>query len=722
MTKKISVALLGLLLCLSQVAPVFSQNPSATPSPAAASAQQEETITVGTAAVQLEAIVTDKTGRRINGLTAADFQVLDEGKAQTLDYFTSIEGSRVSRTDNPNAATTGTGADENKTTAPVSPLVVPYQGRHIALVFDDLNLTNDNFLRSRRALADYINANLTTQDMFALISTGGALASLQQFTNDKQRLLSALNRIAAQSRNNETSDKRLYGLTDDEALRIDRGDNVALDNVKRRASIEDSGPQGTIADESIGQPKREGGDPLDSRIRTYAKSIVSEIGQVSRNNLATLKSLFKGMADLPGRKIVVLMTQSFVTADGTSEDINNQLTQIIEQARRDGISVYAMDAAGLQTSNVSASERITGANLAFRNANPDLTLSSFEKLNGARRLVLGTGGELITNTNNLAAGLQKAIEDSSSYYVLGFKPEVLDNKFHRIAITIKGKPDLIVRSRRGYLAINQETVSGTQSELYSALSSPVSRVDLPLEVVANVVPVNQEQVVITGLHVGRNYLSLPAADAANQMAAYDIATYVFGAGRDKPVGGVERTVTFDLSKPEERQKIKTSGAVLLVKEYTQLPPGSYQVRAVVREKATGLIGTSYQFFEIPNLKERKIVSASSIVLTPSGQTAFSGMNSFKGGTDVDVRFILYNLPKETAGLIQKLQLVDATGKPLFDSPLAILAPGQTADQTQAQQTTRFNLPKARGRYSLILTLKDAKGKVDVERRTDLVVE
>lgn len=703
---------MGCLLCLAQVAPVFSQNPTTTPS------QDDETIRVSAAAVQLEAIVTDKTGRRINGLTAADFQVLDEGKAQTIDFFTAIESSRVSGNTAAAAAATGTG---NSTAAPVSPLAVPYEGRHIALVFDDLNLSNENFLRSRRSLADYINASLTPNDMVAVVSTGGALASLQQFTNDKQRLLSALNRIAAQSRNNESSDKRQWGMTDDEALRIDRGDTMALENVKRRAMVEDSGPQGTIGDETAGQPTPDR-DVMDSRVRTYAKSIVSEIGQVTRNNLATLKNLFRGMADLPGRKIVVLMTESFVTAEGTTEDVNNQLTQLIEQARRDGISVYAMDAAGLRTSNVSASERITGTSLAFRNANPDLTLSSYEKLNAARRLVYGTGGELISNTNNLAAGLQRAIEDSSSYYVLGFKPTVLDNKFHRLAITVKGKPDLVVRTRHGYLAVNQETVAGTQAELIAALSSPLSRTDLPLEVVANVVPTSGEQIVVTGLHVGRNYLTLPAATAAEQKVAYDIEAYVFAAGRDQPVGAVKRTISFDLVKEAQaRQKLKTEGLLFVPQPFTQLAPGIYQMRAAVREKATGLIGTAYQFFEIPNVKERKYVSASSLVLTPGGQTTFGGMNSFKGGTDVDVRFVLYNLPKETATLVQKLKLTDATGQVLFDSPLTISLPAQ-GDRTQAQQATRFKLPNVRGRYALLLTITDTKGKVDVERRADLVIE
>ena len=59
-----------------------------------------ETIRVGTVAVQTDVIVTDKTGKRIKGLTAADFSVLDEGRQQTIDYFTAIEGNQVTQGEN----------------------------------------------------------------------------------------------------------------------------------------------------------------------------------------------------------------------------------------------------------------------------------------------------------------------------------------------------------------------------------------------------------------------------------------------------------------------------------------------------------------------------------------------------------------------------------------------------------------------------------------------
>ena len=425
------------------------------------------------------------------------------------------------------------------------------------------------------------------------------------------------------------------------------------------------------------------------------------------------------MSELPGRKVVLLLSESFVTLGGTSEDQTNQMNQLIEQARRGGISVYALDAGGLRTNSAQAVEQMTGVDILATNLAGSATMSDYENLSAARMVAYGTGGGVIANTNDITGGLDRAVEDACSYYVVGFRPAALDNKFHRLTVTVKGKPDLVVRTRRGYLAVNQETVRGTGAELAAALMSPVPVLDLPVQVVARVVPAGGGQSVQLGFHVGRNYLSLPAESAADQAAAYELVAAVFAAGKDEPEGGVKRTLTFDLSKPEERQKLTTSGLTYVPQPMT-LPPGQYQIRVVMREKASGAIGSSYQFFEVPNLNDRKAVSASSLLLSEAGKTEFSGANAFKPNSEIDIRYVLYNAPKDPNDLTQKVRLIDAKGTVMMESPLALAPP--PAGQTVAPQGTRLKLPPRRGRYSLIFTVGDKKGKIDLERRADFVVE
>jgi VWFA-related protein len=703
--------------CLAAGPAAARQQPSAQPAPQ----QQEEVVRVGTTAVQFEAIVTDKTGRRVTGLSASDFQVTDDGKARPLDFFAAMEGSRL----RPGAAGEAARAPETAT-----PLTTPFEGRFIALVFDDLNLSPDNFLRARNALADYINTRLTPTDMVTVLPTSGVLGSLQQLTNDKQRLLAALKRLNPRGAAGPRAGADRFSMTVTEALRIDAGDEITLKQVRDRLAPDTGMIQDTLGgDVTRGNPSQrtEAAQEStiteasrDSQIRTRAKGIVGELRQQTSNNLRTLEQIFRGMSDLPGRKIVVYLTESLVAAGGTSGDVNEQLNSLIETARRGGVSLYAVDATGVRGENITtAEERITASALQSRTTGGDTLSADYEKLGAARALVAGTGGELISNSNDIANGLQRAVEDSSSYYILGFRPEALDNKFHRLAVAVKGRPELVVRTRRGYLAVNPETSRGTPAELAAAIMSPVPLSELPVEVVARVVPQSGAQSVQLGFHVGRNYLSLPAAGAADQTASYELLAAVFAAGKDEPVGGVKRTLAFDLSKPEERQRF-TTGGLVYVPQPLNLPPGQYQVRAVMREKTSGAVGSAYQFFEVPDTADRKSVSASSLLLSEAGKTEFAGANSFKPGAEIDIRYVLYNLPKVTGDLTQGFRLVDAKGAVMFESPLAI-APA-AAGQTAASQGTRLKAPPRRGRYSLILTLRDKKGLVDLERRADFAVE
>ncbi|HXT64872.1 MAG TPA: VWA domain-containing protein [Pyrinomonadaceae bacterium] len=727
MLNRIVAALIGIALLLS---PVFSQEraPSA----------QDETIKIATASVQIDVIVTDKSGRRVAGLTPADFQVVDEGTPRTIDYFTNIEASHVVAQTPQTAAGAGSGSG---TPQSESQLAVPFPARHIALVLDDLNLSYENFGRARRALTDYIDTKLSANDMVALISTGGTIASLQQFTTDHQRLLAALKRVSAQIPDSARHLDDRYRMTAAEAIRIDAGDESVLDAVARRIqteSLANSESTGSLARDIVAPQPRgarqsgegnllknedPGSDPLKAQLKTRARSQVAEAANQARITVKTLTNLIKAMAELPGRKIAVILTESFTLLTGTGEDQNQQIIQLIDLARRSGVSIYGLDAAGLRTNATEASQYTTGESLRAADLAGSLTLTDFEKLGALRMLVAGTGGALFAGTNDIASGLQRAVEDSNSYYVLGFKPSALDNKFHRLEITVKGKPGVIVRTRRGYLAINRETVKGTDAELLEALmKSPVSRLDLPVEVVANVVPKGGEQVVLVGLHVGRNYLAVPDPLAASQTAGFDVMSYVFLSGHDQPVGGVVRTITYDFAKdPDSRQKLKTEGLVV-VKDFTQLPPGYYQVRAVVREKNTGAIGSSYQFFEIPDVKMVKEPSLSSLVLSIPGQPGFRGYNNFKRTSEVELNYLIYNLPKQYAELTQNVKILDNQDALVLDSNLPIN--GQTAAGSPGEfpQATRLRMPNARGRFSLIVTLHDNKGKIDLERRTDFVVE
>ncbi len=696
-------SLAALFLALMQAFPAWSQQDPASQS----NPQDKDTIKIGTAAVQMDVIVTDKTGRRINGLKSEDFQVMDEGVPQTLDFFLPID----ERTTRERAPAMIPNDDDSMPGVTVTPLATPFRGRYIAIVIDDLHLSGENLLRSRMALAEYVNTRVSTSDIVAVTSTAGGVAGMQQFTSDKQRLLAAINRSGPSVNIFERSRDPRVNLSPGEAIRIDSNDSMVLDAVVRRISNDDLAFQLMPA------------EALESMIRETARTVVRQIGFGVRSTMKTLENLCRSMSELPGRKVVVVVTEMLVTASGTSEDVSGQLLRLVDLARRSGVSVYTVDAGGLRTQSPMASERITGLGLAARMSTSGVTFTDFENMGAARALTLGTGGEIISNTNNLSLGLQKAVEDSSAYYVLGFTPtSPPDNRFHRLAVTVKGRSDLIVRTKYGYFYVDEESSKGKGAELLAALLSPVPRIDLPLEVVANVVPREGRQIIQAGVHIGRNYLKLPTQTEAEQKASYEVVMLVFAAGKDNPVGAVEHTFNYDLkADPGARDKLKSQGFVM-VKEFYDLAPGSYQIRAVMREKTTGLVGSAYQFFEVPDLRDRKSTALSSLVLLAPGQKGFDGHNSFKPGVEADLHYVIYNPPQYIQAVVQRVRIINEQGRILINANLPTAPPKAGEDSRQATQGTRLKLPAERGRYMLIVNLSGERGKIKLERSTDFVIE
>ncbi|HYP29301.1 MAG TPA: VWA domain-containing protein [Blastocatellia bacterium] len=696
-TRLLAITLLVISVAAQALPQQLHQQAPAQPEP-----QDEDTIRIGTGAVQMDVIVTDKSGRRINGLTEADFELLDEGVPQPLDFFSAIESSRVTR----NRSIRAGDGSEVRVSAARSLLATPFKGRHIALFVDDYNLSNEGLLRAREAIIKYISTELSSNDRVALISTAGALGLSQQFTGDRQALLSSLKRIVARGSIYDRARDGSLRISPAEAVRVDRGDAFVLQTVVERARSEEIGYQ-VMTQQSIEQI-----------IRDSSRALVAQMASGTLNTLRTLSNLIHGMSELPGRKVVLMLTESLITGGGSTESVTSQVIQTVDQARRAGVSVYALDLAGL-TSRVSAEERRPQG----LRTNSDSYFSTFENLDAAYGLVVGTGGQLISNTNNLSAGIQDALEDSSTYYVIGFTPTTPpDNKFHKLTVTVKGRPDLVVRTRRGYLSVNHETARGTSTELVSALLSPVPRTELPLEVVANVLPRAGKQVVITGLHVGNRSITLPPSGAPDPGAAYEVIAWVFGWGSDKPVGVLQKTFTFDPVKEADAfNKLKTEGFAL-VKEFVEFEPGHYQIRAVVREKTTGKVGSGSQFFEVPDIKSKKTPSLSSLVLNPAGEVGFGGHNSFRPGSDVDLQFLLYNPPRDILELVQRVRLINAQGRVLLNANLPAARPQAAGDPAQAVQKTRLKLPAARGRYMLLVNVVGQKGKIDLERRADFVIE
>src|SRR5205809_3316086 len=263
-------------------------------------AQQQPTFKAQVEYVEVDALVSDRNGNFVRGLTKDDFQVLEDGKAQTISTFTLVD-IPVERYDKPLGAA-----------LPIEPDVKtnarPFDGRVYVMVIDDLHTNFGRSDRVKRAAKQFVQRYLGANDLMAIVHTRAANDANQEFTNNKRLLVASIDKTSGYKLRSATAEKT------DEYYRT--------------------------------RDTRTSGDPLNDptdQERTFN----------ARATLDTLKNVADWFGGIHGRKKTILFV-----SEGIDYDINdvfaNQGASTILDATRDAISsatkanvsIYAIDPRG----------------------------------------------------------------------------------------------------------------------------------------------------------------------------------------------------------------------------------------------------------------------------------------------------------------------------------------------------------------------------------------
>ncbi|HTW32272.1 MAG TPA: hypothetical protein VMD76_11385, partial [Candidatus Sulfotelmatobacter sp.] len=55
--------------------------------------------------------------------------------------------------------------------------------------------------------------------------------------------------------------------------------------------------------------------------------------------------------------------------------------------------------------------------------------------------------------NDLDEGFRRTADAPEFVYVIGFAPQRLDGRFHKLKVSVKGSPKLTIQARQGYYAL-----------------------------------------------------------------------------------------------------------------------------------------------------------------------------------------------------------------------------------------------------------------------------
>ncbi|MEZ5345829.1 MAG: VWA domain-containing protein [Pyrinomonadaceae bacterium] len=587
------------------VSAAISQNPKPNPTPV----DDNDIVKITTSLIQVDVSVTDSRGRIVSDLTPDEIEIYENGKKQEITNFSFI--SAESTESNPVRQTK---TKDGLLLPPARTALKPEQIRRtIALVVDDLTLSFESMYYVKRALRNFVEEQMQDGDLVAIIKSSGGAGALQQFTNDKRKLLSTIEKIKWSIRGSGK-------ISAFEPYYVAQGD---LDELEEN---EDLGPR----------HKEESLD--DFRASAF-----------STGTLGAVRYVVKGMDELPGRKSIMLLSDGFsIFGKGgngfvDSTRILERVRKLIDDANRSSVVIYTMDARGLQTLGFTAADSlgIIGLSPDSKPINPHRleTLSKdrrdklFDSQEGLTMLAEETGGLAIRNTNDLNGGIRTMLKDQS-YYLIGYQPDSETfnpetRKFNKLDIRVTRK-DLNVRFRSGFFGVEDKDTPAIPADLpannriMSALLSPFANNDLNLGLSA-VFKSNEDRelFVNTYIHIKGSELGFKDSAAGTKDAAFDLLMMNFDEN-GVPTDTVSKT--FTINATDDTYKEIIADGFVYYATFRIKNPGAYQMRVAIRDHSTNRVGSASQYIEIPRLKKNRIV-LSGIVVDNISYDAWDQMNS-----------------------------------------------------------------------------------------------
>jgi len=435
--------------------------------PLAVPAQEPEpTLRTTTSEVLLDFVVRDKHAMAIRDLRPDEVQVFEDGVPQTVRHFEFRDGHLVQKAA-PVAEPAPTVPGSPSASAAIEPHTVNElrEISVVSLVIADLDP------RGRKVTIDAMRQFVSTQmrpntyvGVFALGM--GGLVDLQPYTNNAEKISAAVERVAnAASLSQLTNTSQLS----DPSTMFGSPDPS---NPIGTTGLDTNSPASSaVATQSTGSAV----GPAAAIAQFMDTSWVSEMQDVyqeSTHMLTPLRMLVQAQAEIPGRKVVLLLSAGLPVQVDTVDFLKN----VISAANRANVTFYAVDTLGFTSQSTLANSRrllqhaadasrqqmmarVTGGDQKVTPSQVtagDVAASSIhsDTMGNLAELAEGTGGELLPTTLDLREPLRRAMEDVQSHYELAYSPSntQADGSFRKIEVKVSRK-GAAVFARSGYFAV-----------------------------------------------------------------------------------------------------------------------------------------------------------------------------------------------------------------------------------------------------------------------------
>ena len=547
--------------------------------------------------------VKDKDGKVIEGLTAKDFTVTEDGQPQDVAFveFQRMGGgtpaqaaaaAASAQTPAPAAAPPEPAAAPVTTAnaierAPATGIAAPpagdirYQDRRLLVFyFDGSAMSPPDQIRAYTNALKYIDTQMTPADLVAIMAfQEGAVSVKSDFTDNKAVLREAIQIL-------------IYG--DDQ-----NNDGIA------------DHPEGT----AFGQN--------DAEFNIFNTD----------RQLAALQTAVSMLRPLPEQKTLIYFA-SGVRLNGA--DNQAQLRATVNAAIRANVTLNPIDARGLVATPPlgDASRASPGGVGMFTGKLAEAAVTNFQRSQDTLyALAKDTGGKAMIDYNDLSLGIVQAAQAVSDYYIVGYYSTHIDadGKFRRVRITLNGGQAGELAYRQGYYADKafgrfNDADKERQLEEALMLDNPVTDITIAMEV--NYFQLNRaEYFVPVAVKIPGSELEL----AKKRGAARTLIDFI-GEVKDNYGYTIQNVRDkLDIKLSEETASQLGTRPIQYDTGFTLLP-GKYVIKILARDSTTGRIGTYQAAFTVPNLMREELrLPISSVVLSSQRVPMADALHTVQNG-------------------------------------------------------------------------------------------
>ncbi len=517
-------------------------------------AQMRETVNVNV--IEVPVSVADSSGNPVRGLTAANFEVYDNGKKQTITSFDKADFA------------------SKEVVNAISPMN-PAARRSFLLLFDLGFSSPRSLVRAQEAARSFVTTAVQPRDLVGVgtIDIDRGFRLLTAFTTDHDLVAAAIGNPAS--------------FRGSDPLQIGNKTYAGEISVPDEMPQREDAPQGSAGSKMADAEMRELRQRFTSDREDYARTRVER-------QIDYLGDLARTLRAVPGHKQVIFLSEGFdakyvqgrdardtkanqsdfeKVARGQVWDVDtnqqfgsatsqSMLDRMARSFRSSDVVLSAIDIQGVRVENAN-SGGASGSSPANLNSNEGLFVLSRP-----------TGGEVFRNSNDLKSNFDRMLHAQEVVYILGFQAQTGNQgKLHDLKVKLVDSPGR-VSYRMGYYE------NGTESAAERALSTA--------EVIVNDIPQNGVRVAAFAAPFPVSHgnsqvpviLELNGTDLVKQArgnaAGAEIYVYAFdseGIVRDR----LYQRVRLDMQKIGDRLR----GSGLRYYGTLVLPPGTYAIKSLV---------------------------------------------------------------------------------------------------------------------------------------------